>query len=50
VTVTCAWCKKPLGEKAPEQPGVSHGICEDCKARVMAELTARREARTGGKA
>jgi len=33
----CAWCKEPMGEIAPEQPGVTHGICESCKAKILAE-------------
>ena len=32
----CAWCKEPMGEIAPEQPGVTHGICESCKAKILA--------------
>lgn len=50
MTVVCCYCGKHIGEKAPEQPGVSHGVCATCYARVMAELAERREARTGGKA
>ena len=48
--IVCCYCGKDLGEKYPLQPGVSHGVCSTCFARVMAELDARREARTGGKA
>ena len=30
VTV-CAWCQKYMGSKEPlHNPGVSHGICDDC--------------------
>jgi hypothetical protein len=48
--IVCCYCQKDLGTKYPLQAGVSHGVCGDCMARVMAELYARREARTGGKA
>jgi len=37
MTVVCAWCQKHLGEKFPDQPGVSHGICEECKSKVLSE-------------
>ena len=33
----CAWCKEPMCEIAPEQQGITHGICESCKAKIMAE-------------
>lgn len=33
----CAWCGKDMGEKAPGQPGVSHGICKRCKELVSAQ-------------
>jgi len=33
----CAWCLVDMGEIAPEQPGVTHGICEKCKATILAE-------------
>jgi len=33
VTV-CAWCQKYMGSKEPlHNPGVSHGICDDCVQR-----------------
>ena len=35
--IICAWCKCDLGEKYPDQPGVSHGICEACAKRVKEE-------------
>lgn len=36
VTV-CAWCQRYLGSREPLQdPGVSHGICDDCRARELA--------------
>ena len=40
--VICAWCKRDLGEKFPEQPGVSHGICEACAKRVKEESMSSR--------
>lgn len=31
LTVICAWCGKPLGEKDGRgAEGESHGICDDC--------------------
>jgi len=33
----CAWCRKEMGEVAPEQPGITHGICEECREKVLAE-------------
>lgn len=29
--IVCAWCGKDMGEKAPEEPGTTHGICERCR-------------------
>lgn len=49
MTIRCCYCGKHIGEKYPLQPGVSHGICGDCMARVMAELAQRREAKKGEK-
>lgn len=34
----CCYCRKDMGEKSDEgaEPGsVSHGICEECLARVL---------------
>jgi hypothetical protein len=37
--VRCAWCGKPLGSKPGEgTSGVTHGICDDCAARLFAGL------------
>ena len=33
----CSWCLRDMGEIAPEQPGITHGICEDCKEKLLAE-------------
>jgi hypothetical protein len=42
VKLICAWCLKDLGDIAPEQPGVTHGVCEECKRKIMAELHSQR--------
>ena len=45
--VICAWCRKFIrfkdapGEEPPKNP-VSHGICEDCKRKLDADLAARK--------
>lgn len=39
--VICAWCKKFLsddGEPAVDGMDVSHGVCEECKKKVLKEL------------
>ena len=43
--VICAWCLKPLGQKECREPKltdarffVSHGICDECKRKVLAEI------------
>ena len=36
MTRICSWCLADMGEKYPEQPGVTHGICEKCKAKILA--------------
>ena len=34
--VICSWCGKDLGEKEPFVDNrVSHGICEDCRKKIM---------------
>jgi len=35
--IICGWCQADLGEKYPNIPGISHGICEECKAKILAE-------------
>ena len=35
--IVCAWCQTDLGEKYPEQPGTSHGICPKCRDEILAE-------------
>ena len=32
----CSWCDKDMGEK-PGGEGVTHGICDECIERIMAE-------------
>jgi hypothetical protein len=35
----CAWCKKePGGASEKENDAISHGICEDCAAKMRNEL------------
>ncbi len=41
MTRSCAWCKKDLGEKNPEHPGVTHGICEDCAKKIKEEYVSK---------
>ena len=38
----CAWCGHDMGEKNPEQPGITHGICEPCKRAAMRNFYLRR--------
>ena len=36
--VVCAWCDKDMGEKDGKGvEGISHGICEECLAKVLKE-------------
>jgi len=37
----CAWCGTVLGSRGTE-PGVTHGICPDCKARIVREYRLER--------
>jgi hypothetical protein len=31
MVIVCAWCQKYVGSREPfHDPGVSHGICDDC--------------------
>jgi len=36
----CAWCKRETAppDGAADDDIISHGVCEDCKALVMAEV------------
>lgn len=37
--IECAWCKKSLGCKEPlDYDVVTHGICEECEKKVLAEM------------
>jgi len=43
--IVCAWCGRILGTKDCECPGgtktpVSHGICNSCKEKVLADMDA----------
>ena len=40
----CAWCHKELGRRWTTNGGVSHGICDDCRALIMKD----REGKEGG--
>jgi DNA-directed RNA polymerase subunit RPC12/RpoP len=49
----CSWCGKTIGEIAPAQPGISHGVCQSCKARILTEfhgqnLASKATVRDGG--
>ncbi len=36
--VECAWCGKDMGEKDGQgEEGITHGICDECKAQLEAE-------------
>ena len=37
MTRRCSWCLCDMGEIAPDQPGITHGICETCQEKIMAE-------------
>ena len=37
--VICAWCNKDMGEKGGKDvEGISHGVCEECLTRLLAEM------------
>ena len=41
--IVCAWCRKDLGSKECEGNGneehsITHGICEECRRKVMEEM------------
>jgi hypothetical protein len=33
--IVCAWCRKTLQDELADDPRVSHGICQDCKDRIL---------------
>lgn len=37
----CAWCGADMGEIAPDEPGISHGICPKCRDKILAEHKAQ---------
>ncbi len=39
--VICAWCKKEIGRW--EGPGISHGLCQECKVGVNEEIESLKE-------
>jgi hypothetical protein len=42
--IVCGWCHVPIGEKAPiEDKRTSHGICEECKKKLWAEVEAMKK-------
>lgn len=34
----CAWCKKPMGTAPGTGTGVTHGICPDCRDKMMGDI------------
>ena len=39
ITVQCAWCGKPMGEKDGKGvSGTSHGMCEECYNRLTEDM------------
>ena len=37
--IVCAWCGKDMGEKDGKGvEGVSHGLCNECLVKLMAEV------------
>ncbi len=37
--IVCAWCGKDMGEKDGKgMEGVSHGLCNECLVKLMAEV------------
>jgi len=46
--VICSWCDKDLGEKEPlADTRVSHGICEDCRKKIMRGMKDERDNSSG---
>ena len=41
--MVCGWCSKELGEKFPEQPGITHGICRPCRDKLEKQIQVDRE-------
>jgi DNA-directed RNA polymerase subunit RPC12/RpoP len=43
----CAWCGKDLGENDAEpKEAISHGMCEDCRDKVVSERTKNPQEKT----
>lgn len=43
--IVCAWCGKEIGKKENDDEEVSHGLCEEC----FAKLEAKKERETSNK-
>ena len=40
--IVCAWCGKDMGEKDGKgAKGISHGICQECLAKVIAKMESK---------
>jgi cytochrome c5 len=41
MVIVCAWCQRYMGSREPlDDHGLSHGICDDCRARVESAAAA----------
>lgn len=41
ITITCAWCNAPMGSMDGQGvSGVSHGACQPCVDKMLAEIAA----------
>ena len=42
VKIVCAWCGKDMGKKDGKGvKGISHGICQECLAKVIAKMESK---------
>lgn len=32
--IICAWCGKNMGERFEDIEGISHGVCDECLAKI----------------
>ena len=32
--IICAWCGKNIGERFEDIEGISHGVCDECLAKI----------------
>jgi len=44
--IVCAWCGKEIGKKENDDEEVSHGLCEECFAKLEAEKESKTEKET----